>query len=213
MKNIITLIVAAALVLITVNAVLGAANPADLTSFERVGGPYLKAGSDDGSWFFCAARPVNKIYMTYYHWQSNNGKTVEDMLVPAYSLSDHLDIGYDLDLKKGQDSEQKLSFDLHGEKFGIGLKLPIATSDDKPEFGARMCSGRLTSYVSIKDGAKPLLGLTYMNRKGQDFVLASDGESTSFRTSWSAGAFRPEIRYQRMSDGDQVIGFAFTLCK
>lgn len=212
MKNVITLLVVAAMVPLNITASHSAANPADLTSFERVGGPYLKAGGDDGNWFFCVARPVNEVYMTYYHWQSKDGESAEDLLVPVFSLSDHLDVAYDLNLRKDKDSEQKLSFDLHGQKVGIGLKLPIATSDNKPEFGARVCSGRLTSYVSMKEGTKPLLGITYVSQKGQDFVLAANGTSTWFRTSWSAGAFRPEIRYQGSSE-DQVIGFALTLCK
>ena len=79
------------------------------------------------------------------------------------------------------------------------------------KFGLRACMGRLTSYVTFCDESKSLLGVTYLNGEGQDFVFATGNGSTWFRTSWPSGKFRPEIRCQWRSD-DTVLGVAITYC-
>lgn len=207
------------MVVLSVSGSLFAANPADLTVFERSAySNYVKLiYEEDGKTGFLALPPIeNDFVVSFCAWQNENGDSEKytGRLIKRFSSSFDAALMTDFISKKGvSDIQNKLVFDLHGEVFGlpagIGLYLPF-DEEESVKVGPRISVRDFTVYTTVAEEGKYLFGASYCPKVGYKLEAAYSTEevwyfkaSKGFKTS--IGNVCPEIRMKFFPD-DTVLG-------
>jgi len=207
------------LVVLSVSSSLFAANPADLTIFERfTSNNYVKLIYEEGDKTgFVALPPVGDDFVfSLCAWQNEEGdrEKYTGRLIRRFSPYFDAALITDLISEKGvSDIDNRLVFDLHGELFGlpagIGLSLPFS-EEQSIKVGPRITVNDLSFFTTIAERGEYLFGTSYCPKSGYKLEVAYSTEeiwyfkaSKGFKTS--IGNVCPEIRMKFFPD-EQVFG-------
>ena len=203
-----------------------AANPADLTLFDRFyPDGYIKLVYEgDDSKFASIRLPAfeNDFSLYFRAWESKGGdcKKYTGRLIKRFSPFFDAALVSEASLKSGSSiSKNRAVFDLHGDflgnPIGIGLFLPFE-SDEDIKIGPRVSFGDFTTYFTVGKKDQYRLGLSYV-KDGIRLDFAYDEEdifycraSKGFKTSF--GKIYPELRMKFTPDEEFIgvgIGFKF----
>jgi len=207
------------LVVLSVASSIFAANPADLTVFERSAyNNYIKLiYGEKGSTAFVALPPIgNDFVISFQAWQDgkNDKKKYTGRLIRRFSP--HLDAALiaEFALIEGVSNiDNKLVFDLHGELFGlpagIGLSLPL-DEKESVKVGPRISMDDFAFYATIAEKNEYIFGATYARSSYKVEVAYSTEDILHVRASkgfkTSVGKVCPEIRMKFLPD-EEVFEF------
>jgi hypothetical protein len=197
---------------------LFAANPADLTVFERFApNNYMKLiYEEDGKTGFLSLPPIgNDFVVSVQAWQNqrSDSEKYTGRLIKRFSPNFDAALMTDFISKKGvSDIDSRLVLDLHGDLFGlpagIGLYLPF-DEQESVKMGPRIGISDFTVFTTVAKEGKYLFGATYAKTGCKVEVAYSTEEvfyvraSKGFKTS--IGRICPEIR-MRFLPNDQIFG-------
>ncbi len=202
------------LVVLSASSSLFAANPADLTAFERfASNNYVKLiYEEDGKTSFLALPLIeNDFVFSICAWQNekSDSEKYTGRLIKRFSPNFDAAIMTDFISKKGvSDISSRLTFDLHGKLFnlpaGIGLYLPF-NEEESVRVSPRISVNDFTVYATIAEENKYLFGASYCPKAGYKLETAYSTEeiwyfkvSKGFKTS--IGNVCPELRMRFLPD-------------
>lgn len=211
------------LVLTFVSTNLYAANPADLTFFERFSeGGFGKAIFDKDATIMIAKFPEFKNNFSLLLSTCKNQEGLETQtgrfikkFTPNFDAALKIN-NYTFDNSAW--TKSYAAFDLHGNMLetpaGIGIHIPF-DNEDNIKVGPRISFGNLTSFLTVSEDKDYVVGATYRFDKNKIDLAYSKKEIWSFRIStlveFKKTKFFPELRL-KITPEDTLLGFGLGFC-
>lgn len=193
--------------ILTLTIEVFAANPADLTSFNRlVPVEFYKVAYDAGPQWVCINTPLTESSSAIiFGWQDGDVGLGQIMFTKKFSSY----LQANLTTKVTNEVNNELVLDLNYNEFGLGLLLPLSSFEvENFLIGPRVTVGPVSAYSTLSRASKPLYGLSISKFFDLDFAY---GRGTChFRTSKSFatqfGTFIPELR-TKFTQEENFYGF------
>lgn len=188
-----------------------ASNPADVTGdYLLIPVPFYKATAEGNSWSGFISEPLNKnISASLFNFHDEGYFENELTLSVKLNTQCQMALIGNYHNEASETNEKKsLLFDFTNGRYGVGTITSV--EDGKTRLGLRAQTKDFTVFVSLKDGEKPLKGITY-HKNGVQVDFAFDNGSSWFRASKVCGNVIPELRLQFRTN-ESVIGFGLGFC-
>ena len=210
------LVIILCLILISKSSPAHAANPADLTSLQRLSATELymiARDADQANWFY-ASLPQSKT-SDFELFASSNEKTRERSVQAFYTkrVSQRFDVTFDTNIKgKPLDVANTVSLDLPLKYSGLNFVLPLQGEDDI-KLGGRVTKGHFTFFAmaSLESDRNPRWGITHKGFITTEAAFREDSGKTYLRFSKSfpasSGTIIPGIRLENQK-GKTTLGFS-----